>query len=107
VSLKKNIAAINRSPAEKQPRAEQGNRAAAQMQSLREPKVQKQMNPTNELQGFTTTARWTLKGTANRNVALKESRLVVATLGAWLELLKFNKHCSTFVLFDKKFLILD
>jgi hypothetical protein len=87
VSLKKNIAAINRSPAEKQPRAEQGNRAAAQMQSFREPKVQKQMiklqtllNPTNELQGFTTTARWTLKGTANPNVALKESRLVVATL---------------------------
>jgi hypothetical protein len=25
----------------------------------------------------------------------------------WLDLLKFNKHCSTFVLFDKKFLILD
>jgi hypothetical protein len=25
----------------------------------------------------------------------------------WLEVLKFNKHCSTFVLFDKKFLILD
>jgi hypothetical protein len=24
-----------------------------------------------------------------------------------LEVLKFNKHCSTFVLFDKKFLILD
>jgi hypothetical protein len=25
----------------------------------------------------------------------------------WLEVLKFNKHCSTFVLFDKKFSILD
>jgi hypothetical protein len=27
--------------------------------------------------------------------------------GVWFEELKFNKHCSTFVLFDKKFLILD
>jgi hypothetical protein len=27
--------------------------------------------------------------------------------GVWLEELKFNKHCSTFVLFDKKFPILD
>jgi hypothetical protein len=27
--------------------------------------------------------------------------------GVWLEELKFNKHCSTFVLFNKKFLILD
>jgi hypothetical protein len=26
--------------------------------------------------------------------------------GVWLEELKFNKYCSTFVLFDKKFLIL-
>jgi hypothetical protein len=25
----------------------------------------------------------------------------------WLDVLKFNKHCGTFVLFDKKFLILD
>jgi hypothetical protein len=25
----------------------------------------------------------------------------------WVEVLKFNKHYSTFVLFDKKFLILD
>jgi hypothetical protein len=25
----------------------------------------------------------------------------------WFEELKFNKHCNTFVLFDKKFLILD
>jgi hypothetical protein len=25
----------------------------------------------------------------------------------WLHMLKFNKHCSTFVLFDKKFPILD
>jgi hypothetical protein len=25
----------------------------------------------------------------------------------WLEVLKVNKHCSTFVLFDKKFPILD
>jgi hypothetical protein len=25
----------------------------------------------------------------------------------WLEVLKFNKHCNTFVLFDKKFSILD
>jgi hypothetical protein len=25
----------------------------------------------------------------------------------WLEVLKFNQYCSTFVLFDKKFLILD
>jgi hypothetical protein len=25
----------------------------------------------------------------------------------WLEMLKFNKLCSTFVLFNKKFLILD
>jgi hypothetical protein len=27
--------------------------------------------------------------------------------GVWREELKFNKYCSTFVLFDKKFLILD
>jgi hypothetical protein len=27
--------------------------------------------------------------------------------GVWFEELKFNKHCSTFVLFDKKFPILD
>jgi hypothetical protein len=27
--------------------------------------------------------------------------------GVWFEELKFNKHGSTFVLFDKKFLILD
>jgi hypothetical protein len=27
--------------------------------------------------------------------------------GVWLEELKFNKHCSIFVLFDKKFPILD
>jgi hypothetical protein len=27
--------------------------------------------------------------------------------GVWLKELKFNKYCSTFVLFDKKFLILD
>jgi hypothetical protein len=27
--------------------------------------------------------------------------------GVWLEELKFNKHGSTFVLFDKKFSILD
>jgi hypothetical protein len=27
--------------------------------------------------------------------------------GVWLEELKFNKHCSTFVLFDKKFPIWD
>jgi hypothetical protein len=27
--------------------------------------------------------------------------------GVWFEELKFNKHCSTFVLFDKKFSILD
>jgi hypothetical protein len=27
--------------------------------------------------------------------------------GVWFEELKFNKHSSTFVLFDKKFLILD
>jgi hypothetical protein len=25
----------------------------------------------------------------------------------WLDVLKFNKYCSTFVLFDKKFSILD
>jgi hypothetical protein len=25
----------------------------------------------------------------------------------WLEVLKFNKYCSTFVFFDKKFSILD
>jgi hypothetical protein len=27
--------------------------------------------------------------------------------GVWFEKLKFNKYCSTFVLFDKKILILD
>jgi hypothetical protein len=27
--------------------------------------------------------------------------------GVWFEVLKFNKHCSTFVLFDKKFPILN
>jgi hypothetical protein len=27
--------------------------------------------------------------------------------GIWFEELKFNKYCSTFVLFDKKFSILD
>jgi hypothetical protein len=27
--------------------------------------------------------------------------------GVWFEELKFNKYCSTFVLFDKKFPILD
>jgi hypothetical protein len=27
--------------------------------------------------------------------------------GVWFGVLKFNKHCSTFVLFDKKFSILD
>jgi hypothetical protein len=27
--------------------------------------------------------------------------------GVWFKELKFNKHCSTFVLFDKKFPILD
>jgi hypothetical protein len=27
--------------------------------------------------------------------------------GVWFEELKFNKYCSTFVLFDKKFSILD
>jgi hypothetical protein len=27
--------------------------------------------------------------------------------GVWFEELKFNKHCNTFVLFDKKFPILD
>jgi hypothetical protein len=27
--------------------------------------------------------------------------------GVWLEELKFNKHCNIFVLFDKKFPILD
>jgi hypothetical protein len=27
--------------------------------------------------------------------------------GVWLEELKFNKHYSTFVLFNKKFVILD
>jgi hypothetical protein len=25
----------------------------------------------------------------------------------WIEMLKFNQHCNNFVLFDKKFLILD
>jgi hypothetical protein len=30
-----------------------------------------------------------------------------STQGVWFEELKFNKHCSTFVLFDKKFPILD
>jgi hypothetical protein len=27
--------------------------------------------------------------------------------GVWVEVLKFNKHCSIFVLFDKKFPIWD
>jgi hypothetical protein len=27
--------------------------------------------------------------------------------GVWFEELKFNQHCSTFVLFDKKFSIWD
>jgi hypothetical protein len=33
--------------------------------------------------------------------------LVIILRGVWLEELKFNKHCSTFVLFDKKFSILN
>jgi hypothetical protein len=36
------------------------------------------------------------------------STLAVIELGGvWFEELKFNKYCSTFVLFDKKFIILD
>jgi hypothetical protein len=50
-------------------------------------------------------------------VILDESQLIIRTnitqneekvLGVvWLKELKFNEYCSTFVLFDKKFPILD
>jgi hypothetical protein len=39
-----------------------------------------------------------------RNIAIEETYNIRVCL-VWV--LKFNKHCSTFVLFDKKFSILD
>jgi hypothetical protein len=39
--------------------------------------LQTLLNPTNELQGFTTTTPWTLKGIGKWIVNFKESRLVV------------------------------
>jgi hypothetical protein len=48
---------------------------------------------------------------AGRRPAWHEIPLAPAVLcwysGCLFEELKFNKHCSTFVLFDKKFLILN
>jgi hypothetical protein len=36
------------------------------------------------------------------------SNVLLCDLGpVWLDVLKFNKYCSTFVLFDKKISILD
>jgi hypothetical protein len=42
-----------------------------------------------------------------RETWVKEPKATGVLGSVWLEVLKFNKHCSTFVLFDKKFLILD
>jgi hypothetical protein len=39
--------------------------------------------------------------------ALLSWQLSTISGGVWFEELKFNKHCSAFVLFDKKFPILD
>jgi hypothetical protein len=41
------------------------------------------------------------------DVGLSEQMHKCILGGVWFEELKFNKHCSTFVLFDKKFSILD
>jgi hypothetical protein len=42
-----------------------------------------------------------------RDFTLAKMNIKLSLRGVWLEELKFNKHCSTFVLFDKKFPILD
>jgi hypothetical protein len=38
---------------------------------------------------------------------LQVKKNILCVRGVWFEELKFNKHYSTFVLFDKKFPILD
>jgi hypothetical protein len=45
--------------------------------------------------------------TATMEVCGSEEGMMFTLRPVWLEVLKFNKYCSTFVLFDKKFSILD